>query len=310
MRTLRNLLITVLLVVLAFLIYDNRVLIVQNLSKTLDKGETIVLPDNPTYKNNFEFEFVKETDDFTASSRQEILDILYTVLNNGLDNFTFYCDQNYGTCVSDFNEISQDQVLLSTINNMVSPFNSYDKISFTIAAYGKIDMEIQKLYSDEEITRVDNEIERLITENLGNKMSDRDKIKFFHDYLINNSKYDQDRATAIENGSDIDNNSHKAIGPLFDKIALCSGYSDAMKLFLDKLEIPNYKISNTRHSWNLVYVDGKWLHLDLTWDDPVTDTGVDLLLHKFFLITTDELQDLDATEHNFNAEYYPEAEKA
>lgn len=89
MRTLRNLLITVLLVVLAFLIYDNRVLIVQNLSKTLDNGETIVLPDNPTYKNNFEFEFVKETDDFTASSRQEILDILYTVLNNGLDNFTF-----------------------------------------------------------------------------------------------------------------------------------------------------------------------------------------------------------------------------
>ena len=126
MRTLRNLLITVLLVVLAFLIYDNRVLIVQNLSKTLDKGETIVLPDNPTYKNNFEFEFVKETDDFTASSRQEILDILYTVLNNGLDNFTFYCDQNYGTCVSDFKEISQDQVLLSTINNMVSPFNSYN----------------------------------------------------------------------------------------------------------------------------------------------------------------------------------------
>ena len=55
-------------------------------------------------------------------------------------------------------------------------------------------MEIQKLYSDEEITRVDNEIERLITENLGDKMSDRDKIKFFHDYLINNSKYDQDRA--------------------------------------------------------------------------------------------------------------------
>ena len=54
MRTLRNLLITVLLVILAFLIYDNRVLIVQNLSKTLDKGETIVLPNNPTYKNNFE----------------------------------------------------------------------------------------------------------------------------------------------------------------------------------------------------------------------------------------------------------------
>ena len=33
-------------------------------------------------------------------------------------------------------------------------------------------MKIQKLYSDDEITRVDNEIERLIKENLGDKMSD------------------------------------------------------------------------------------------------------------------------------------------
>lgn len=307
MRTFRNIFITVLLVVLAFFIYDNRITIVQNVSKTVDKGETLVLPDNPNFKNNFDFQFVQETDDFDVKSKQDILNVLYTILNNGLDEFTFYCSQNYSSCVDDFKEISQDQVLLSTINNMVSPFNSYDKVSFTISNYGKIVMKIQKLYSDDEITRVDNEIERLIKENLGDKMSDRDKIKFFHDYLINNSKYDEKRAEAIESGGDINNNSHKAIGPLFDHLSLCSGYSDAMKLFLDKLEIPNYKISNTKHSWNLVYIDGKWLHLDLTWDDPVTDTGANLLLHKFFLISTDELHDLDATEHNFNVEYYPEA---
>ena len=138
MRTFRNIFITVLLVVLAFFIYDNRITIVQNVSKTVDKGETLVLPDNPNFKNNFDFQFVQETDDFDVKSKQDILNVLYTILNNGLDEFTFYCSQNYSSCVDDFKEISQDQVLLSTINNMVSPFNSYDKVSFTIAAYGKI----------------------------------------------------------------------------------------------------------------------------------------------------------------------------
>ena len=117
MRTFRNIFITVLLVVLAFFIYDNRITIVQNVSKTVDKGETLVLPDNPNFKNNFDFQFVQETDDFDVKSKQDILNVLYTILNNGLDEFTFYCSQNYSSCVDDFKEISQDQILLSTINN-------------------------------------------------------------------------------------------------------------------------------------------------------------------------------------------------
>ena len=116
---------------------------------------------------------------------------------------------------------------------------------------------------------------------------------------------------AIENGEDYNgNNSHKASGPLIDGIALCSGYSDAMKIYLDKLKVPNYKISNSNHIWNLVYLDGQWLHLDLTWDDPVTTDGSNILLYKFFLISTDELHKLDATGHNFNVEYYPETQNS
>ena len=87
------------------------------------------------------------------------------------------------------------------------------------------------------------------------------------------------------------------------------GYSDAMKIYLDKLGVPNYKISNSNHIWNLVNLDGQWLHLDLTWDDPVTTDGSNILLHKFFLISTNELHKLDATGHNFNTEYYPERTK-
>jgi len=139
-------------------------------------------------------------------------------------------------------------------------------------------------------------------------MTDTDKIKAFHDYVINNSIYDEERAAQIENGNDknYQYNSHKASGPLLEGKALCSGYSDAMKIFLDDLGIKNYKISNSNHIWNLVYINGKWLHLDLTWDDPVTSNKTNMLLHKFFLINTDQLFKLDNKNHNFNNDYYLE----
>ena len=86
---------------------------------------------------------------------------------------------------------------------------------------------------------------------------------------------------------------------------ICSGYSDAMAIFLNKLNIINYKISNDEHIWNLVYVDGKWYHLDLTWDDPISDTNISR--DNYFLITTSNLEYLNDGTHNFNKNIYTEA---
>ena len=282
--------------------------IVNYVMKSVIQNKEVTLPSEKSNYNNYEFAFVQETDDFHVKSKQGILNAIYTILNHGMDNFTFYCDSNYDSCLDDLNSISQDQVLLSTINNFVSPFNSYEKIYFKITSYGEINISIDKLYTNEEITEVNSKIAEFEKSNIKDEMSVRDKIKTFHDYLINNSIYDKERADLIEKGQDTGEGvSHKATGPLLHGIALCSGYSDAMKIYLDKLGIPNYKISNTNHIWNLIYIDGKWLHLDLTWDDPVTSDGSNILLDKFFLITNSELQKLDPIGHKFDSKYYPEA---
>ncbi|MBR2588121.1 MAG: hypothetical protein IKF82_06210 [Bacilli bacterium] len=269
--------------------------------------KTIDAPKANSYYMERDFELVKRTNDFHINNYQDILDIIYTILDNGSIEFTFYCDESYGQCVNDFDKVSQDQVLLSTINNMVSPYNSYKKVYFKRTSYGEITMKIDRLYSDEDVRLVNEKIDSFINSNINDSMSMRDKIKAFHDYLINNSIYDKERASIIENGGETGfSNSHKAIGPLVDGLSLCSGYSDAMKIFLDKLGIANYKISNSRHIWNLVYIDGSWLHLDLTWDDPITNDGENLLLYSFFLIDTDALLKLDSEGHTFNPDYYKE----
>ena len=78
-----------------------------------------------------------------------------------------------------------------------------------------------------------------------------------------------------------------------------------MKLFLDKLNIINYKISNDQHIWNLVYLDGNWVHLDLTWDDPVSDKNI--TRDNYFLISTKTLDLLDDDVHYFNSNIFKEA---
>lgn len=273
----------------------------------INQNTTVTLPDSNNYDNNIDFQLVKKTDDFHVKNYQGFLDVIYTVLSNGTDEFTFYCDESYAECMNDFNKISGDQVLLSTINNMVSPYNSYQKIYFKTNSFGTITLSVDKLYSEEEIQLTEEKINQFITDNINDNMSAEEKVRAFHDYIINNSVYDKERANAIEEGSDIDaSRSHKAVGPLIDGISLCSGYSDAMKIFLDKIGMTSYKVSNTNHIWNLVYINNSWLHLDITWDDPVTNTGKNLLLHKFFLIDTNTLHELDPNGHNYNPDYYLE----
>ena len=76
-----------------------------------------------------------------------------------------------------------------------------------------------------------------------------------------------------------------------------------MALFLDKLGFKNYKISSAKHIWNAVYIDGEWKHLDLTWDDPITD-GADRLEYNFFLISDKELESKNTGQHNYNKVIY------
>ena len=145
--------------------------------------------------------------------------------------------------------------------------------------------------------------EEIITDD----MSIQDKIKAFHDYIINNTKYDKETADNINNNNYVNNsNSHKASGVLLNNLGICSGYTDVMAIFLNSLGVKNYKVSNDDHVWNAIYLDGKWYHLDLTWNDPLTNTGKDLLLHEFFIIDDEKLKSLDPDEHNYNKNVYKE----
>lgn len=296
-----------LLIILTIGLFHNQIVTLL-LEHVIYKRE-IIIQDSNAYSLGNNYTFVQSTDNFVPTSKQDLRNIIYTYLDRGWNNFSFYCTDDYPTCIEDVKELANDSTTLSNINNFVHPFNSYDKLYISINNFGKVTIETSLLYSEEEQAILNEKINEILNSIIKDDMSEQEKIRIIHDYIIDHSVYDEARAEAIKNKQDTDVQypSHKAIGPLLNGISLCSGYSDAMALFLDRLHIKNYKIASSDHVWNLVYLDQKWYHLDLTWDDPVVSTHENLLLHDFFLITTEKLKSIDLTQHEFDTSIYLEA---
>ncbi len=257
------------------------------------KANEYYLESNYSYVKNF-------TDD--VSNKQELINYIYYVINTGSDYANGSCTKEYTNCINDLKNIADDEDTLTIINNFVHPYNSFKTISFTYSNKGDFALSIEHVYSKEEITEinyiVDNKIKDLITDN----MSTKDKIKIIHDFIIDNTKYD---TLKTENISDTTYKSNTAYGVLIQGYGICSGYSDTMAIFLDKLGINNYKISNDTHIWNLIYVNGKWVHLDATWDDPVSEFNENR--DTYFLITYNDLVKLNDDTHSFDKNIYKEA---
>lgn len=256
------------------------------------------------YSKKTNYEYVQITNDLTVNKKEEIKNIFYTILDSGVKSFSFYCDTEYKECDNDIKTFFNDKDILSNINNFVHPYNSFKNIRISVTNYGKITLDISHLYNQDEITIINDQIDTFIKENINDTMSTNDKIKVFHDYIINNTKFD----TAIENSLDrLNSSSYTAYGLLIDHLAICGGYTDTMAIYLNKLNIKNYRISTTEHVWNLVNLDNSWLNLDVTWDDPVTSDGSDMLMYDYYLISTSDMLNKDTTQHNFNQDVYIEA---
>ena len=254
------------------------------------------------YYRDYDFNYVKNVKNAYPSNYQELLDTIYSVINNGYQEFTFYCGSEYEACLTDIDGLGKDQETLSTINNYVHPFNSFENLKILYNDEGKVKLEFKKYYTDEDIEKLVKEVDTLYLTLYKAEDTPTNNIKRIHNYIINNTKYDSQRA---ELGV-LDYKSNIAYGALLEGYAVCGGYSDAMELFLEKMNIKNFKVASTDHVWNALYLDNLWLNLDLTWDDPVVSDGSDYLDDSYFLINTDTLLQLDTTQHTFNIENYTE----
>lgn len=295
----------IIIVILGFLIKDNYYLLTNKIEyvykKYLQGDIRQNLTDNK-YRKKENYDYVKINENTTLKNRDDVKNMIYTYLDAGWDEYTVKCDADYLDCTNDIKEIVQNNTYLTDLSNFVHPFNTFDKINTTFAASGKVKLKKEPRYSDSQIDTLNKKVDEIYKENYDSSKNVLENIKIFHDYIVNHTKYDQSNTTGLSNVG-----SSSAYGVLIDGIGICSGYSDAMQLFLEKMNVKNYRISSSTHEWNLVYVEGAWRHLDLTWDDPIMSDGSDALKEDYFLIDTNTLLSKNDGEHNFDSSIYIEA---
>ncbi|ANF98280.1 transglutaminase domain-containing protein [Paenibacillus bovis] len=128
---------------------------------------------------------------------------------------------------------------------------------------------------------VKNKVQQILSNIVSASMNDHEKVKAIHDWVVRNVKYDETytRYTAYE--------------ALHDGTAVCQGYALLTYELLKEAGIQNMIAEGTAdgelHAWNLVNLDGKWYHLDTTWDDPVPDQGNDVQT-AYYLLTDSQMK--------------------
>lgn len=261
---------------------------------------------NDYYKDD-NFNYV---DDYTESgikNRNDLINSIYYAINSGTDYIERYIDSDYTNYINDINTLTayngaEFKKVISTLNNFVHPYNSSNNVKISYGGNYKIGITINRAYTQDEINEINNKVDKILNENVNNNMPPKEKIRVIHDYIIDHTEYDK---LKYENKNDDTYKSNTAYGVLIEGYGTCNGYADAMEIFLDKMNIINYKISNEEHIWNLVYLDGKWYHLDLTWDDPISDININR--DTYFLISTKTLEKINDGTHTFDKNIYSEA---
>lgn len=134
--------------------------------------------------------------------------------------------------------------------------------------------------------KVDAVLAKIITPN----MSDFDKVKAIHDWLLNNVAYDENVYTSAGAAK----TSYTVEGLLDTGIAVCDGYaktflSMAQRAGLEANRVTGQAISpygnRESHAWNQVKADGQWYNVDVTWDDPVVSENYgDNRCYTYFMV--------------------------
>jgi len=97
-----------------------------------------------------------------------------------------------------------------------------------------------------------------VIDTVGRMKTDREKVVYLNDYLCTLLSYNR-KATA---GVTQTFSQHST-----ELEAACGSYAHNFKFLCAAANIPCFTISTTDHSWNLVYADGQWLHVDVSAND-------------------------------------------
>ncbi|MBP1925836.1 hypothetical protein J2Z76_001697 [Sedimentibacter acidaminivorans] len=232
------------------------------------------------------FSFTVYAVTYESSNINEFEDIILKELNltNANFNITYYGEyediENIMKTI-----LKKDPYLRCTITSIKWSTSS------TINGVYNVNIKATHILSASKRNETDKKIDDILSDIIKPNISDDEKVKVVHDYIVKNSKYD----TSSVFYSDYD--------LLTEGKSVCNGYALLTYNMLKKLNIPVefvFGTSNSQsHVWNMVKLGEYWFHLDTTWNDPVPDRD-NTSSYNYYMLTDEEITKDHVIEENQN----------
>lgn len=220
---------------------------------------------------NYEYYSISDADKL----RQLLFDGFYNCQPTiDISELGFLATQENADKICEFIYYEMPEAFHITIEKIWSKGNILSEFEFS---YSCTAVEYQKMYTEFE-TVAQNMTKDLIN----SKLTDVQKALVLHDRLAIICEYDLE----------FSENCYNIYGALVNGEAVCQGYAEAYFYLLEKVGIKNILCPSAEmgHVWNIVYIDGKAYHVDVTWDDPTPADGWqkpwDFVRHTNFLLST------------------------
>lgn len=223
--------------------------------------------------NTFTIKSQQDTDNWTITSEEQLEEVF---------KYTF---ENYkSTIVLKFKTgtytVENMQKLIN--NKMEQVIDKYPMLTATSWSYSilglknpTVKIQIQyPLKVTNTLKTYDNKAKAKIVDIINNRVYPNQKdyeIELaLYKYIVDNVKYSK----TVENDQVYITSSpttHTVFGTLIDQVAVCDGYAKSLMYLLNACGIPTKFVAGTSegmgHAWNIVKIQGKYYHVDVTWGD-------------------------------------------
>lgn len=188
------------------------------------------------------------------------------------------------------NDFDKDKTISETINKLRKSGSyttgSVSNWSMTTRDNGdhySIDLRPGYRTTDAQEQFINDEVKRISDKVIKGNMSEFEKVRALHDYIVDNTTYSSDTKTSR----------HSAYTLLKEGKGVCNAYGLAMSKLYDHNGIDNrFVVGDGKskkkgtwglHAWNKVKVDGKWYNVDTTWSFPKAEHGLHNAYYYFLV---------------------------
>lgn len=169
-------------------------------------------------------------------------------------------------------------------------FHSLNLYQASAEIMQQINYLIKDVVLENTIKEIEKEISSIVKKvNDKNLKNDYEKIRWIHNYLVRNVRYDYDANKKPSENPE----SFNVTGALHNKRAVCEGISKAFKLLCDRMDVYSIIIegnsnfescdTQTSHAWNIVKINNQFSHIDVTWDANLSENCRHTLYDYFCL---------------------------